>query len=45
MVMSEPGEFRFDKSTMYGELDNTEVSICTNDVLWFTVIGVAILID
>jgi hypothetical protein len=43
MVISEPGEFRLDKSTTCGALENTEVSICTNVVLWLTIIGVAIL--
>ena len=45
IVISEPGEFRLDKSTMCGELEKTEVSICTNVVLWLTIIGVAILLD
>lgn len=44
IVINEPGEFRLDRRTTCGELDRTEVSICTNVVLWFTVIGAAILI-
>ena len=43
IVINEPGEFKLDRRTTCGELDRTEVSICTNVVLWFTVIGAAIL--